>query len=137
MTRGRKSAAALAIASPVQSIERPDAPYELTDEQASEWWAVVNSLPADWFPRHTHGELVNYCRHTVQARRVAQLIAAEESQEAIDIAKLDLLYKMAERESRIASSLATRLRLTQQTQYDKSKKRAVQTKSPWDFGKQG
>lgn len=135
--RGRKSAAALAIVSPIETLERPDAPYELTDEQSAEWWAVVNSLPADWFPRHTHGELVNYCRHTVQARRVAQLIAAEESQKQIDVAKLDLLYKMAERESRIASSLATRLRLTQQTQYDKSKKREVQTKSPWDFGNQG
>lgn len=136
-TRGRKSAAALAIASPIETIERPDAPYELTDEQAEEWWAVVNSLPADWFPRHSHGQLIDYCRHTVKARRVAQLIQAEEDQKAIDVAKLDLLYKMAERESRAASSLATRLRLTQQTQYDKSKKRAVQTKSPWDFGKQG
>lgn len=136
-TRGPKSAADLAVTAPVLTIERPDAPYELTDEQAQEWWAVVNSLPAEWFPRHTHGELVNYCQHTVQARRVRQLIAAEEAKAVIDIDALDKLYKMAERESRAASSLATRLRLTQQTQYDKSKKRAVQTKSPWDFGKQG
>ncbi len=136
-TRGRKSAASLAIASPVQTIERPDAPYDLTDEQSTEWWSVVNSLPADWFPRHTHGELANYCRHTVQSRRVAQLIAAEEAREVIDIGKLDLLYKMAERESRIASSLATRLRLTPQTTYDKSKKKQTQTRNPWDFGKPG
>jgi hypothetical protein len=130
--RGRKSAASLTVAAPVQTIQRPDAPYDLTDEQANEWWAVVESLPADWFPRHTQSQLVDYCRHTVKSRRVAQLIAAEEANEQIDVGKLDVLYKMAERESRAASSLATRLRLTPQTTYDKSKKKPLQSVKAWD-----
>ena len=132
-TRGRKSAAALSVAvGTIEAVSRPDAPYDLTDEESAEWWAVVSSLPADWFPRHTHGELANYCRHTIRGRRVGQLIADAEKQEEIDVGQLDQLYKMAERESRAASSLATRLRLTQQTTYDKSKKKATQVSRPWE-----
>ena len=79
-TRGRKSSAELSILtmSTVETIMRPDAPYDLTDEQADEWRAVVNRMPADWFPRETHGMLTQYCRHVVAARRVAQLVAQAE-----------------------------------------------------------
>ena len=35
-----------------------------------EWCAVVNRMPADWFPRETHGMLVQYCRLIVGARRL-------------------------------------------------------------------
>jgi hypothetical protein len=130
--RGRKSVASLAVAAPVETLERPDAPYDLTDEQADEWWAVVNRMPADWFPRETHGMLAQYCRHVVSARRVAQLIAAEEGKKEIEIPVLDQLYKMQEREGRALSSLATRMRITQQTTYDKSKKKPSAVKKPWE-----
>lgn len=132
--RGRVSAASLEVAAPVsvERVERPDAPYDLTDEQAGEWWAIVNRLPADWFPRETHGLLSDYCRHVVRSRRVAQLITAAEAEDDLDIEKLDRLYKMAERESRAASSLATRLRLTQQATVSPKAKKPVQAKRPWD-----
>lgn len=130
--RGRKSVASLAVAAPIETLERPDAPYDLTDEQADEWWAVVNRMPADWFPRETHGMLAQYCRHVVSARRVAQLIAAEEGKKEIEIPVLDQLYKMQEREGRALSSLATRMRITQQTTYDKSKKKPQQVSKPWE-----
>lgn len=130
--RGRKSAAALAIAAPapIESVPRPDAPYDLTDEQATEWWAVVNRMPADWFPRETHGMLAHYCRHVVSARRVAELIAAAEKAEVFDIEAYDRLLKMQEREGRAISSLATRMRISQQATYDKSKKKPITVK-PW------
>ncbi|MBZ9759475.1 hypothetical protein LB553_01050 [Mesorhizobium sp. CA8] len=122
----------MAVAAPIETLERPDAPYDLTDEQADEWWAVVNRMPADWFPRETHGMLAQYCRHVVSARRVAQLIAAEEGKKEIEIPVLDQLYKMQEREGRALSSLATRMRITQQTTYDKSKKKPQQVSKPWE-----
>ncbi|TIO90492.1 MAG: hypothetical protein E5X98_03605 [Mesorhizobium sp.] len=89
-------------------------------------------MPADWFPRETHGMLAQYCRHVVSARRVAQLIAAEEGKKEIEIPVLDQLYKMQEREGRALSSLATRMRITQQTTYDKSKKKPSAVKKPWE-----
>lgn len=132
-TRGRTSAAALEVAAVagVEKVQRPDAPYDLTNEQTEEWWAVVNRLPADWFPRETHGVLAQYCRHVVAARRVAQLVAAEEAGE-FDLDRYDQLLKMQEREGRALSSLATRLRITQQATVDKRTQKPPQSKKPWE-----
>lgn len=117
----------------VSSLARPEPPSELTSEQSGEWWAIVDRMPADWFPRETHGLLAQYCRHVVTARRVAQLIEATEGADDLDIAQLDQLYKMQEREGRAMSSLATRMRITQQALVDKraDKGKSV-TKKPWE-----
>lgn len=133
-TRGRTSAAALAVATvgKIETVQRPDAPYDLTDEQSDEWWAIVNRMPADWFPRETHGMLSQYCRHVVSARRVAQLIEQAMGADAFDVEAYNQLLIMQEREGRALSSLATRMRLSQQTTYDKSKKKPASGKKPWE-----
>jgi hypothetical protein len=133
--RGRVSAASMEVATigKVETLQRPDAPYDLTDEQSTEWWAVVNRMPADWFPRETHGMLADYCRHVVKSRRIAQLVDDAESQDAIDVDRLDKLYKMAERESRAASSLATRMRISQQaTVRAEQARKPAQVERPWE-----
>lgn len=134
--RGKPSAAALEIAhvpGAIETVSRPDAPYDLTDEQAAEWWAVVNRLPADWFPRETHALLAEYCRHVVKSRRIAQLVADAESKPVIDVDELDKLYKMAERESRAISSLATRMRISQQaTSTHRANKGTRGVRKPWE-----
>jgi hypothetical protein len=134
-TRGRDSAAALAIVTPgseLTFITRPEPPSELTDEQAFEWREVVNRLPAEWFPRETWGLLAQYCRHVVAARRIAQLIAALEATDGtLDIGEYDRLLKMQEREGRALSSLATRMRLSQHSTYDKKKKKPIESTKPW------
>lgn len=116
----------------VEAVQRPDAPYDLTDEQTEEWWAVVNRMPADWFPRETHGLLSQYCRHVVAARRVAQLVAAEEAGDGLDLARYDQLLRMQEREGRALSSLATRLRITQQALVSPKAKKPEMVKKPWE-----
>lgn len=134
-TRGRKSAASLTVPATVavETVQRPDAPYDLTDEQSEEWWAVVNRMPADWFPRETHGMLAQYCRHVVAARRVAQLIADLEKSSDFDVENYDRLLKMQEREGRSISSLATRMRISQQAtvRAEKARKPSV-VKKPWE-----
>ena len=138
--RGRKSAASLEVArqEQVEAVQRPDAPYDLTDEQTEEWWAVVNRLPADWFPRETHGMLAQYCRHVVASRRVAQLIADHEAgssgdESGFDVETYDRLLKMQEREGRAISSLATRMRISQQATvaHKSARKPAVANKPLW------
>jgi hypothetical protein len=148
--RGRKSLAAVSVRAVTLSdvVPRPDAPGDLTNEQAAEWRAVVDRMPADWFQRETHALLAQYCRHVVAARRISELIRGFEtelartveqdgvSKLAITLAAaetLDRLLKMQEREGRAMSSLATRMRLTQQTSYDKTKPRPIATKPPWEF----
>ena len=141
--RGRKPASELALKDNVTVLSlRPKAPEDLTPEQAIEWDAIVVRMPADWFPRETHAVLVQFCRHTIAARVVANLVARmdalplkEDGIEADEYFAVDLydhLLKMQEREGRALSSLATRLRITQQTTYDKSKKKGIPGPKPWD-----
>lgn len=133
-TRGRKSAASLEVvgAGNAQRLARPEPPADLTDEQSEEWLAVVERLPADWFQRETHGMLAQYCRHVVSARRVAQLIEAACEADEFDVDEYDRLLKMQEREGRALSSLATRMRMTQQATYDEKKKKPIRGAKPWE-----
>jgi hypothetical protein len=118
----------------VETIARPDAPYDLTDEQAQEWWAVVNRLPADWFTRETQPLLAQYCRHVVQARRVAELIDRMQSDaESFDVRDYDRLLKMQDREGRAISALASSMRISQQaTLTRRADKGSRGARKPWE-----
>ena len=134
--RGRKSGAEIAtmpLNGSIQTITRPDAPYELTDEQASVWRRISDDLPADWFsPKHS-GLLKQYCRHEAQSDRIAMLIEQEMQKREVDVQQYDKLLAMQEREGRAMSSLATRMRMTQQALYDKSKKAPSNSvRKPWE-----
>lgn len=132
--RGRKSAASLSVISSngIEAFERPKPPTDLTQEQAREWIEIVNRLPADWFGRETEPLLAQYCRHIVASRRVAKLVAAAELDEECDLKDYDRLLKMQEREGRAVSSLATKMRISQQSTYDKSKKKPAQSRKLWE-----
>jgi hypothetical protein len=133
-TRGRVSSAALTVvgASEIESVERPQAPAELTPEQKGEWYAIVNRMPADWFPRETHSMLAQYCRHIVRARRLGQLLDKAESAEDFDVKEYRDLLRSEEEQSRAISSLATKMRISQQTTYDKSKKKTQSARKLWE-----
>ena len=73
--------------------------------------------------------LVRLCCHVERSDKIQMMLAAEElSEGAFDLARYDLLTKMAERESRIIASLMIKLRMTSQGTYDKSKKEAAPRK---------
>jgi hypothetical protein len=138
---GRQSAAARLIAAPV--LDRPYPPEDLTEEEAKEWWAIVNRLPPDWFPMETQPILAQYCRHIIMARRVAGMIWETElgfkktttPQEKMKA--LNRFYQWQEKQSRSLMALGTRLRITQQSLYDQTKKRGKVTShaKPWDDDK--
>ena len=135
--RGRESAASKAVRAPsdnaVEIVGRPEAPSDLTDEQAQEWRSIVALLPADYFPRESHALLTSYCRHVAAQRKIAMLIDAMESGEGFCIDTYDRLLRMQDRESRGVAALMRSMRLTQQSIYDKSKKRDAHTgfAKPW------
>jgi hypothetical protein len=85
---------------------------ELTGEQRVEWIAIVSRMPSNWFPRQTYPLLVQYCRHVVSSRRIAQLIDLEESSDAFTPETYDRLLKMQERETRSLATLAVKMRLS-------------------------
>jgi 3-methyladenine DNA glycosylase/8-oxoguanine DNA glycosylase len=90
-------------------------------------------MPADWFPRETHGMLAQYCRHVVAARRVAQLIERVEAAPEFCIESYERLLRMQDKETRGMSLLATRMRLTQHTSktYAAARKPSMVPK-PWE-----
>jgi hypothetical protein len=142
--RGRKSSDALlmadATAPAIQPVGRPDAPYDLNDEQAEEWWAIVNRMPENWFPRETHGMLSQLCRHIVRGRKISQMADEMEKLKGTDAFDFEVYRQLLaeeEKQTRTIASLCTRMRITQQSTYDPKQKKAVQGPRPWDLGKKG
>jgi hypothetical protein len=133
--RGRRSAAALQLvesAGTVETIERPRPPAELTGEEVEVWSTVVGAEAADWFRPSQLPLLAQYCRHVVRSNRIAHLIKVAEAADEFDLAEYAGLLKMQERESRAIAMLATKMRLSQQSTYDKSKRKPVLGKRPWE-----
>ena len=116
-TKGRTSVAAMAVQGVVTVIDRPSPPLHMTPDQTDEWVAVANSMPADWFTRETHSLLEQWCRHTVDARRIAFLIDQEMSSKEIDVHSLDKLLAMQARETSSMKALASAMRISQQASY--------------------
>lgn len=105
------------IATSINSVQRLVAPRHMSDAEQAIWCEVVNDQPATAFTP-THGPLLElYCRHIVHARILAdELTNFDRAWMADDdgLKRYDRLLAMSERESRAASSLATRLRITRQ-----------------------
>jgi hypothetical protein len=118
--RGRKSAASLSVVAWPLQDNRPEPPDELTSEQAAEWHAVVARMPNDWFPRESHALLVAFCRHVTRGRLVAGIIAEigpDDLRTEKGLARYDKLSRIAEREGRAISILATKMRLSHQSRW--------------------
>ncbi|MEK7983132.1 hypothetical protein AAB988_08230 [Burkholderia contaminans] len=101
---------------------------------------VVNDQPASAFTA-THAPLLEmYCRHVTNARVLAEEILNFERAWLADddgLKRYDRLLAMSERESRAASSLATRLRITRQavehpTTVGRSLSNQKRARKPWE-----
>ncbi len=142
--KGRKSAASkevAAIVAPVRDSDRLRAPFHLSDAEQSVWVEVVNDQSAAAFTP-THAPLLEmYCRHVTHARILAdELISFDRAWLADDdgLKRYDRLLAMSERESRSASSLATRLRITRQavehpTTVGRGIKNQSKGRKPWEL----
>jgi hypothetical protein len=131
-TRGPQSGAAIAVisGSGAVAVGRPKPPAELTDEQAQEWTAFVNSHAADKFGRDLYPLLAAYCRHAVAARHIAQLITNIEAESELDVAEYDRALKMQERETRCLASVAVRLGVAITTTHER--KKTGTRRAPWE-----
>ena len=116
--RGRKSGASLeTVLSVTGKPARPAAPDCLTTDQAEVWKSVVKSMPADWFGREIWPLLIQFCRHSVSARVVDELIAEHAAGE-LDIPRYNKLLIMRSRESAAMTASARTMRMTQQSRID-------------------
>ncbi len=118
--RGRKSAASLATVSvlPVRLIEPPG---DLTAPEAEVWARIVVTKPGDWWDAASTPLLAQFCRATVQAEAVAELVRQTLAALATPDGDLDTykdLRKIQAALSAELTSLATKMRLTQQSRYN-------------------
>jgi hypothetical protein len=130
-TGGRRSAAAAIADVMPLPIQRPNPPPGLTTEEAIEWRAIVNRMPAGWFLRETLILLEQYCHHSIAAREIAFAI---QELRASGQGKSEGCYKlvgMQAEQTKMLVSLATKMRLTQQSTYEKRTKKPVQIRTPW------
>jgi hypothetical protein len=118
---------------PLGAVERIPAPDDLTAEQANIWRAVVNSEPADWFSPSTAPLLVQYCRHIVHASRLARWIERELENPDSTVESMEKLTAMEEKQSRIITVLATKMRLSQQSTINhRGNKKPTASKKLWE-----
>jgi hypothetical protein len=82
--------------------------------------------------------LVQYSRHIVQARRVAELLERVVGQRETEIAFYTELLKQQRAESHALATLATKLRLTPQSRRnDRGNVKPIAApagRPPWEFG---
>ena len=147
--RGRKNVVELTLVS--QGKQKPSPPVELTKEEAKTWNEVVSGLAPDWFTPDTFPLLVQYCRHVNRARQISQLVETMMSgkkprfmgrgaarDRVLWEKHLFLLLEKEESISRVIATLATKMRICQQSTYDKSKKKGKRSgASLWDANVEG
>lgn len=130
-----------ALIAPISSEKRLMPPAHLSDAAREEWLRLVNDQPASAFTP-THMPLLEaYCKHIVKSRMLDAEIEAFDAAWLADddgLRRLDKLMAMAERESRAASSLATRLRITRQsvdhpTTVGRLQKNQAKARKPWQL----
>lgn len=127
--RGRPSTDELSTATVTHLPARPDPPRDLSGPEAIEWREIVHRLPADWFPRETHGLLAQYCRHVVASRRVAQLVEGAGDD---DVPALARLLRMQVAQSSAIAALASKMRLAQSATIDRRRVKAAGGQKPWE-----
>jgi hypothetical protein len=110
-SRGRESAKSLEIIdnSSVLAIPRAAPPEELSADEAIEWRAYTNRMPADYFGREHYPLLVQLCRHIVSCRHLDHLIG-----ECTDAVQYVKLLSARANETRTINMLLRSMRMTHQ-----------------------
>jgi hypothetical protein len=133
-TRGRKSAASLTVLHG-ERLERVQPPLDLTEAESSLFVQVRDTKPADWWTVDNAPLLVEY----VRALAMCDLLAARlriAMESAAEVGEIKELLRMRDGESRRAVSLATRMRLSQQSTYNaksgNTASRRAAGSRPWD-----
>lgn len=108
----------------------------LTDEQAKVWRETVEARSADYFGEDAAPLLEEYCRVVVMCRLLA--VQIEAALAGGEPGELKALLDMRDKESRRMTSIATKLRITNQSRYTPDKAAVKARKGAggkvWQFG---
>lgn len=135
--RGQKSQAALATVTtlPLRVIAPPS---DLSTEEADVWARVSATKPGDWWDAGSVPLLAQYCRATVQAEMIADLVRQTASTMLTDPSQLGTYKELRKIQGALSgeiTSLARSMRLTQQSRYRADKadpeSRKATGRKPW------
>lgn len=135
---GPKSKASLSVVPAPQLDKRLSAPSTFNERQRQLWKAVVDSKSADWFGADNAPLLAAYVKAVDSHERLSQEVERFDLDRLADmdgVKLLDRLQAMQERQARLMQSMATKMRLTQQSKFRETTA-AVKSRSggarPWD-----
>lgn len=140
-SRGRPSVADQAVIIAGTFGKRPEPPEDLTPRQAEIWRATVASEHAAFFDTAAlRALLTDYCRHRESGEKVSVVIDAFQAEwlkNSEGAKRFGGLLRMRELETRAAVTLATKLRLTNQSRYDEktaatAKRNTAAGAKPWE-----
>lgn len=135
--RGQKSQAALATvtALPIRLLAPPS---DLSVEEAEVWSRVAATKPGDWWDAGSIPLLAQFCRATVQAEMIADLVRQTASSMLSDPSQLGTYKELRKIQGALSgeiNTLARAMRLTQQSRYRADKASTESGKSngrkPW------
>lgn len=119
-TRGRKSGASLGVVVSLPG-QRPEPPDHLTEDQANRWRAITATKPADWFLADTAPLLERYVVEESTAKMVQQQLAEFRSEWLLTddgLKRFQQLTSVHQKSAAVLCSLATKMRISQQSRYD-------------------
>ena len=111
----RESAASLSVVRSITDSRLPT-PAGLSETEAALWRAVIDSKPADWFGDDNAPLLKEYVRAALMCDALDERVKGAMA-EGADVGEVKALLDIRDKESKRAASLATKLRLTNQSRY--------------------
>lgn len=128
-TRGRNTQGAMDAAGP--ATQRPEPLSHLTAEQKKVWKRCADSLPPEWFRGETLDLLAEYCEQVSISRKIGKMIRKLPDKDSTN--EVEKLVRLKEKTARVIVTLATKMRMSQQSTYDREKVKdsAPPADNPW------
>jgi hypothetical protein len=113
------------------ATQRPEPAKHLTKVQKEIWQRVTSELPIDWFRAETLDMLAEYCEVVTMSRKVGRAI--DKLPVDAPATEIERLVRVKDKASRLVTTLATKMRLTQQSSYDRERVKggAPPASDPW------
>lgn len=112
---GRPSTAALSVVA-ISVAQRVQPPETLTARQAQLWREIVATKPAEWFAADTTPLLAAYVKAIDSHERLSREFEMA-SLDADQMTRTKALCEMLTKTANLVASLATKMRMTQQSRY--------------------
>jgi hypothetical protein len=127
--RGRKSSASLGVV-PIGQPQRPEPPEGLPEAEKQVWRELVDRLRPDWFSGAEH-LLEIYVTSVVLERFLAEQIRKTK----VEDERFADLVRLQRAEAALVANVATKLRLTPRSTWDRYTPKLVSTQpKPWELG---